>query len=159
MARSLTVDNTTYNFPEQGEDPTWGEVIVNWAEAVSDVLNNLQGPGDILETTFTIANNQSSSADVTGLSFSNSTVRAAFVEYSVYRESDTTTNGKAESGSLFLVYDDNASSGNKWIMSQDAAGNSGVTFTVADTGQISYTSDDIGSTGYSGTMKFKARTL
>ncbi len=81
MARDLVVDNVTYSFPEQGEDPTWGEVVVDWAEAMTAAINTLQGPADIPETTFTVANNQSVAANVTGLVFSSSLGRVFSITF------------------------------------------------------------------------------
>lgn len=159
MSVSLTVNNTTYIFPSPGDEPGWGEEVTGWATEVTNVLSTLVGAGDILETSFTVTNNQSTAADVSGLAFSTATVRSAFIEYSIYRTSDTNTSGNAETGVILLVYDNSASTGNKWLISNGPyVGDAGVSFTVTDAGQVQYTSTDIGSTNYSGTMKFKART-
>lgn len=159
MAISLTINNKTFNIPVAGEDPGWGEDTTGWIREVNKVVNSLFGPGDILETTFNVANNVSSSADIVGLAFNPSTIRAAHIEYSIYRISDSETSGNAETGEIKLIYDDNASSGNKWSFSQEYTGDAGVTFDITDTGQLTYTSTDIGATGYTGTMKFKATAL
>jgi len=159
MARNLIVDNTTYVYPDPGEDPGWGESASDWAEAVTDVLASLLSSGDILETTFNVANNISSPTNVTGLAFNTGTVRSAVITYSIYRVSSTTTSGKAETGTLYIVYDNSASSGNKFLLTQEATGNSGVTFDITDAGQFTYISTDIGATSYSGTMRFTAKAL
>ena len=156
--KTLVINNVTYNYPGPGEDPGWGEDATGWAEEVTSVLSSLLGAGDILETTFNVANNVTSATNITGLSFDTATVRSAVIEYSIYRISDTTTSGKAETGVLDIVYDNSASSGNKWLLSQESNGDSGITFDITDAGQFTYTSTDIGSTNYSGVFKFKART-
>ena len=155
----LTVNNTTFNYPGAGEDPGWGEDATAWASAVTQVLNSLLGPGDLLETTFNAANNISSAEEVVGLLFDTGTVRAAIIEYSLYRVSDSTPSGAAESGTMIMVYDTSASAGNKWLLVQESTGDAGIALTVTDSGQFEYTTTDIGSVNYSGVLKFKARTL
>jgi len=159
MAVTVVINNTEFNIPSPGEDPGWGGEVTDAIVEISEVLNSLLGPGDLLETTFNLANNVASVENVVGLAFDTATVRAAIVDYSVYRVSDSTPSGSAQTGTLIMIYDNSAGAGNKWLVAQDATGDVGVSFSVTDTGQIQYTSTDIGSTNYSGTMKFKARTL
>jgi hypothetical protein len=158
MARNLTVNNTTYKYPEQGEDPKWGENAVDWAEAVTSVLATVIGAGDILSSSFTVANNISSDTAVTNLAFDPSTVRSAIVEYDIHRVTDSSTSGNSESGLILLEYDTNASSGNKWLMTQFSNGNAGVTFDMGDDGQMDYQSTNISGSNYAGSMHFRART-
>jgi hypothetical protein len=60
-----------------------------------------------------------------------------------------------------LNYDNSAPPGQKWTLSQRTNGNSGVVFTITDLGQVQYVSTqlDNGGGGYSGTLKFSARSL
>lgn len=160
MSVTLTVNNTPYEYPASGDEPGWGEAATGWAQEVTDVLNSILTSDDILQTTFTVANNISVATNVTGLSFNIASARAAFVEYSIYRKSDSTTSGTAESGVMHLIYDTSAASGSRWtLVVSGIAGNAGVTFTITDAGQIQYKSTDIGATNYNGVMKFTARTL
>lgn len=159
MAISITINNKTFNIPVAGEDPGWGEDTTGWIREVSAVLNSLVGAGDILESNANIANAQGAPQNIVGLSFDPSTVRAAVVEYSVYRISDTNASGNAETGVIYMVYDNSAAPGSQWTLSRDFEGDAGIGIDIADTGQLTYTSDDIGNAGYSGTMTFKARTL
>ena len=160
MAKTLIVNNTSYLYPSPGEDPGWGEEATGWAEEVTDVLSSLLGPDDILETTFNVNNNISVDTNVNGLSFNTGTVRSVNIQYSLYRVSDSTPSGNAESGIISLVYDNSAASGFKWTLTQGGiSGNAGVTFTITDAGQVQYKSTDIGSINYSGVMKFKAEAL
>lgn len=160
MAVDLTVNNTTHAFPEPGDSPGWGDAVTGWAEDVTVVLDTLLGSNDIALTSANLLNNQASAINVAGLSFNTGAVRAATVVYSIYRISSTNPSGKAESGEIRLVYDNAASSGNKWSLTQgNIVGNAGVIFTITDAGQVQYTSTDIGSTSYSGAMKFRAATL
>lgn len=160
MAREIVVNNQTFNIPEPGQDPGWGLETTDWMEEVSDVLNTLQGNGDIIETDFVLGNNQTSAANISGLSFDNSTVRAAIIEYAIHRTTDSVTSGKTETGLIKAFYDANASS--PWQFSLERIGNSGITFSITNTGssgQFQYTSSNLSGANYSGKITFKARTV
>lgn len=159
MSIQLVINGTSYNYPIDGENPNWSEAT-DWAEAVTTALGTLLAPGDILETTFTINNNVAVLTNINGLLFDPGTVRAANIDYAIYRTSSTNPSGQAENGTIFLVFDDSATAGSKWQLSQRSEGtNAGVSFSITDGGQVQYTSNDIGSTGYVGSIKFRARTL
>lgn len=104
--------------------------------------------GDIVQTSFSAANNQSSAANVTGLAFANGSVRSAEVLYSIALSA---TSSKFEVGKLLLVQ-----RGSDWQLSQQYAGdNAGFVFTVTSAGQVQYTSPN--SAGFSSaTIKFRA---
>lgn len=156
MPITLIVNNTPYSYPTAGDEPGWGEDATGWAEGVTDVLSDLLGPNDILETAFNIANNQVAVADVTGLIFNAASVRAALISYSVFRVSSTNLSGHTETGTIQLIYDNNIG----WSINQgNILGSAGITFTVTPAGQIQYTSTDIGSISYVGTCKFRAKCL
>jgi hypothetical protein len=150
----LTVNNTTYPYPDANDPPGWGEPATGWAEEVTSVLDSLLASDDILQTSFTIANNQTSSANINGLAFSTSTVRSFIVKYSIYRV--TATNELAESGTIYGVYKNNA---NTWEINVQSVGSGGVYFSITSAGQFQYTSTNVSGASYSGTMKFKAETL
>ena len=152
---TYTINGTSFNFPTQGDDPPWGDEIVSTITAIVNTLNTLNGTGDILTTSFTISNNVSSASNVTGLNFDPTVVRSAIIDYSIYRSS-TTPNELSECGSMYVTYKSTAGS---WEIAQYNVGNSGVVFTVTNGGQIQYTSSDIGSGGYVGKIKFKARAF
>lgn len=154
MSVNLTVNGTTFAYPQNGEEPGWGESASAWAEEVTEVLNSVLGTNDIIQTSFNIANNQAAAANVTGLVFNTAAVRAVIVEYSIYRT--TNTNEIAESGLLNAVYKSTAAT---WELSQISVGDAQVTFSVTSAGQFQYTSTNLAGTGYSGLMKFRARTV
>lgn len=159
MPITITVNNKSFNIPVPGEDPGWGGDTTDWIREISSVVNSLFGAGDILESNATIENNQSVAQDITGLAFDPSTVRAAFIEYSVYRISDTNPSDNVESGNIYIVYDNAATSGSQWLLSREHSGESGIDINITDGGQLTYTSNDLGITNYSGVISFKARTL
>jgi hypothetical protein len=155
----LTVGNQIFSYPNPGEEAGWGEDATGWASAVTEALNALIASGDILPTTLVLQNNQASFVDVTGLFFNASTIRAANINYAIYRVSNTTNPGLAESGLLMLDLNDTAPVGSKWTLIQIKNGDGGVAFSVTDGGQVQYTSTDIGLTGYTGVINFSAKVL
>lgn len=104
----------------------------------------LASSGDINETSFTAADNQSSAANVTGLAFANGTVRSFRVHLSIVRAS---TYANYE-----LV---GIQRGSDWAMDQSYVGDvTGLVFTITTAGQIKYTSTSTGSTAL---LKFRAQ--
>lgn len=105
---------------------------------------------DIEELSFSLANNQSTPATITGFSFSNTLVRSFKAVASV--TIDATTD-------LFEVFEINGvQKGSEWDFSISSTGDStGITFSITNDGQIQYTSASY--TGFvSGTIKFRATT-
>lgn len=154
MSRELIIGNDPFQYPDPGDPPGWGEDASDWASAVTEAIESVLGPDDILQTTFNIANNTASSTNVNGLIFNNSTVRSAFIEYSLYRV--TNTNEVAETGSIEIVYKNNA---NDWELVREFGGDAGVSFSVTPSGQFQYMSTNVTGTGYVGVMKFRAQAL
>jgi hypothetical protein len=159
LPKQLTVNNVPYQYPEAGDPPGWGEEATGWAEEVTDVLNSLQGPNDINETVASIANNQSSSIEIPGLLFDPGSVRGAEIKYTIYRITDDFPSGNAEYGEIHAIYDNSAAVNEKWKISTEYTGDSGVNITVSDIGQFFYTSTDITGANYQGIMKFTGRAL
>jgi hypothetical protein len=155
----LTVAGTTYEYPEPGEDPQWGLGPTQWAEAVTQVLNTVLGPGDILETTFSIDNNVTVPQNINGFLFDSGTVRGADLTATVYRTSNTNPAGHSEITKMTIVYDDDAPVGEKWKLVQQTNGAAGIVFAITDVGQLTYMSSNIGSIGYSGSIHFKAAAI
>lgn len=151
---NLTVNGVTYNFPDPGTPPGWGENTTAWAEAVTEVLNFLVSPGDLVNITASINNNVSSPTNVTGCVFSSVQTRAANVTYQVVRS--VTGTDISETGTLLLHFDPSLG----WSLTRSyTGGNAGVDFSVTPTGQVQYTSTDLVGTSYEGLMKFNAKTL
>lgn len=153
----LIVDGTTYNYSLNNDNSPWGEENTAWSIAVTDVLNTLQGPGDILQTVALIANNQISPVNVTGLAFSPSMVRGAIIEYTVYRM--TTGSGASELVEVGTMYVSYKSIANTWDVAVVGGQGSGVSFTMSTTGVVQYTSSNMSGSAYQGTMNFRARAI
>lgn len=156
---TLTINGIPYNYPEPGEDPAWGQDATGWAQAVTEALSTLVSEGDILDSVFTVQNNINVFSNINGLFFDPASIRSAEITYNIYRVSSTTASGKAETGTILIVYDDSAAADNKWLMSQTSVGTAGVALSINDTGQFQYISSDIGSTDYSGTINFRAKVF
>jgi len=154
--KSLTVNNNTYDYPADGEDPGWGAEATGWAEEVTNTLDSLLGAGDILETPGEIANNQSVALDVLQLAFEPTVTRSAVVTYSIYRNTDSAS--LSETGTINILYDASQPTNEKWVVTQSFVGNAGVIFTITDAGQFQYTSTNMAGTGYVNKFKFKATT-
>lgn len=149
MAVTLVVNNIPFDYPEQGEQAPWGEAATGWAQEVTNVLSSLNGPYDILETSATILNNQSSYASVTGFFFDAANVRSFEVTGSIYRTNGTVAQDKIEN---FKISGLNL--GSSWSFTHEGFGDAGVIFDMDPTGQMKYTSDNLaGQT--SGLIKFK----
>jgi hypothetical protein len=109
------------------------------------------GPtGDIQETSFSLANNQSSVANVVGLAFAALVVRSFTVLASV--EIDATADLYAQ----FTLVGINKNG--SFDMSVEALGDvTGIVFSITSAGQVQYTSTDV--TGFvTGIVKFRAFT-
>ena len=148
MSKSLTVGNETFQYPEEGTKPGWGEEATCWAVAVTNKLATLSGVNDINCTCVVIANNQCSAANIgsgaSALSFPTASVRSFVVSYAVTR--GTTV----ETGEMEGVFD-----GTTWAFSNDITGCAGMSFQITNAGQVQYFSD----CGCAGIIKFRARTI
>ena len=146
MAITVTIDGVSYSYPERNEKG-WGAAATNVIEAICNKLNEISSSADIAVSSFTLANNQVSAADITGLSFDISTMRGALAIYSIYRTTGSAE--RSEEGQLEVKYNNVA---NTWDISQTAIGASGILFTITAAGQVQYTSDNYAS----GVLKFRA---
>jgi hypothetical protein len=123
---------------------TNGSGVLSWSSVPS------ASAGDIEETSFAAANNQSAPANVTGLAFANGTVRSFKALVSVYIDA---------TGDLFEVFElFGIQKGSDWDMSVMSTGDdSNVEFTITSAGQVQYTSGN--ESGFvSNTIKFRADT-
>lgn len=127
-----------------------GISVINGTNSITIASTVPFSAGDIAETSFSLANNQGSPANVTGFAFANGTVRSFDALVSIYIDATT---------DLFESYKlHGIQKGSSWEMSQTAVGDdSQVVFTITNAGQIQYTSGNY--TGFSsGTIKFRAIT-
>lgn len=152
MSTVVSISGTDYNLPSAGQSPPWGADLADIITALVAVANTVSGSADIINTSFTIANNTAVASNVTGAAFDTSLVRAFILQYSIYRYSTTTE--MSEVGTLYGAYKSSAGS---WELAQTYAGSSGVTFTITAGGQLKYVSTSFSGSSYSGKMKFSAK--
>lgn len=141
---------------------TNGQWVVSVALASSSseiIINPVSSASAIYvtdsDTSFTIANNQSSVANVTGLLFDGVATRSFILDYSIYRQTSTASSAVAQVGQLRGVF--NTQSGT-WLMTDDFSGqNAGVNFSITIGGQIQYTSTNIAGASYVGSLKYAVR--
>lgn len=151
MSKELQVGNQTFEYPESGDNPGWGEAATDWAEAVTDNLATISGPNDIPTTTVAIADNQSTAQNIIGLLFSSSAVKSFEVTFVVNRTDGSTA--VSQTGKMFGVYN-----GSSWDMEVEGLNDAGMDYEISATGQVKYYSSSIGGT-YVGSIKFSAKTI
>lgn len=83
---------------------------------------------------FSFTNNQSSAANITGLSLDSSSEKSAVVHYQVFRDG---TSDLYESGTIKAMYN-----GTDWDHTQERIGDAGFSFSITSGGQFQYTSTD-----------------
>ena len=127
-----------------------GDIRYYTKAEVDAIIAGITSPGDLDDTAFSFANNQSSAANVTGFAFANATVRSFKAHVSV--SIDATTD-------LFEVFEiEGIQKGSEWDYSVSSVGDiTGLRFSVTNAGQIQYTSTNV-SGFVSGVVKFRAYT-
>jgi hypothetical protein len=146
MSIVLTVNNTPFEYPEQGEQAPWGEAATGWAKEVTDVLASLNGPSDILESSAVILNHQTVPQPISGLFFDPLTVRSFTVTGNIYRQSGLVI--KVEEFTIKGL-----NNGTSWQFQQDGFGSAEVELSIDNTGKIYYTSSNFA--GSTGLIKFR----
>lgn len=157
MPVPLVVNGNTYQYPADNDNADWGEQATAWAQAVTGVLQEVVGSGDITQTVSSIANNVSSPAAVTGLAFNPTLVQGAIVQYAVYRV--TGGAGAMEAVETGIMYPGYLPVAGTWDLPIAGGQGAGVTFTINTNGQVLYTSTNFTGSGYVGTITFRAQAL
>jgi hypothetical protein len=153
MAITLTVNNIPFDYPEQGEQQPWGESATGWAVAVTDVLNSIKGPNDVLETSDIILNNVQNQP-IDGFFFSVAEVRSFYVQGNVWRYTGTSSAPITQYSEEFRISGlNNGSLLDPWDIQVEGIGDAEISFSIDSTGQVKYTTTDI--TGSSGIIKFR----
>lgn len=138
------------------------KILYSWFEALKAagvLLEGLVGTSFVTETSFTVANNQSAAANVTGLLFDHTLVRSAIIDIDVYR--NTTSTGATELKEVRSFTASWKPVAAAWTLTDIGGGgdDSGVVLTITSAGQVKYTSTNITGTPATSVMKFKARTF
>lgn len=156
----ITINGIPIDFPDTGAAPVNSEAQIQFAQAVEEALSGLISTGDVSKQIFTLnaSQNVATNVTLTGLSFSTSVVRAAFIRYAVYREV-TQPNTVYESGDMTILYSASNPTNQKWEVQQERVGDASITFTVDDNGQFYFSTTSIGTGTHSGKIAFVAQSL
>jgi hypothetical protein len=154
MPKNLQIGSTVFEYPEQGDKAGWGEEATEWATAVTEALQTVQGPNDIITTSATLINNQTTPANIPGLNFDVSEVQAIDIKYLVIRTFDAGASTVTEAGRILGSYN-----GTEFVISVETDGNdSGFDISVQNSGQFQYTTSDL-TNHVSSIIRFEAKTI
>jgi hypothetical protein len=97
----------------------------------------------------TVANNQTSDDDLTGVIFDKTDVKAARMLFNIHRRTDT--QNKDETGEIYVFHNTETDA---WDVKFNSFGDDAeVTFAIDATGQLSYQSSNLTGAAYSGEIK------
>jgi len=154
------------NFPDI-PTRTYAPVDPSWWNSLRDAgstLAALFGASFLGETQFTVANNQSSAADITGLVFSGASVRSFEADLQIYR--NTTGGGATELAARVKLIGTYKTVAASWEMMStfvgdeiDAFGPGGLLLTITAAGQVQYKSHNISGTPATSKLKFRYSTM
>jgi len=158
MSVKITIQGTVIDFPASADSPNWAPAVTLFAQLTADALSTAVGTFDVSPQVLNIdSSNPISNASVPNLTFSTSDVRAAFIRYSVSRQTSTTT--VVECGEIRVVYNANGPVSNKWEIDQNRTGNANISFSITDNGQVQYSTTALGGINHVGRLTYEARAL
>ena len=156
MSIVINIQGQVIDFPTSGQDPSWAPAIVQFAQAVEDALRAAIGDFDVFPQTFILTNNANTNLEIPNLNFPIAEVRSAFIQYSVYRSTDS--NSSYDAGDITVIYDTLTAT---WHLQRESVGNSDtdISFDITGTGQVRIPTTSLSGTNYSGRIAFAARAL
>lgn len=156
--KTLIVNGVPYSFPEQGETPTWGKEVTDWASAITDTISGLSGPYDLLNQVFLLSNSSTALVDITNFALDPALVQGAIVDYSIRRLTDS--EGAFEAGTLYLSYNSFAPATQKWSVARSHAGDANCTIVITDAGQAQIAVNNLlAGSNFSGRLRYTVRAL
>jgi hypothetical protein len=154
----ITIQGTVISFPSSGQDPNWSNSLIDFAVAVQNALAGVVGPSDVAPQTLVLDSyNPGSGIPIPNLTFSTTTVRAAFIRYTCYRSTSATSAG--EVGTIRTWYNPNGPTNNKWEYDRDYVGNAQISFTISDQGQVSISTATLAGINHVGSLSYSAQAL
>lgn len=159
---TITISGTPIDFPNDSAAPDWAPAVIQFAESVEVALQGVAGAFDVSPQVMSINayNTPSAGADITGLSFSVTAVRAVEIQIATYRTTLTVANSVYEYSTLNLVYNAFNSPGSLWEISREGVGNAHINFLVSDAGQVSFIIvDAVAGSAYTGLLSYSAKAL
>jgi len=156
MSKTITVGSQVIDFPSSAQSPQWSEGVIQFAEATADAINSVVGPFDVPPQVYNLGSFVPNT-NIPALNFPTTSVRAAFIRYTVFRTTTTTT--AYESGEIMIVYSPANPVNNKWEFSRSAIGDAKIDLSITDTGQIQYTLTSLPGINPVNTITFAAQSL
>jgi hypothetical protein len=153
----INIQGTIIDFPESGDPANWAPPIDQFAASVEEAFNAVLGPFDVSPQVFVMTSNANANVDLPNLAFPTSSVRAAFIEYSVFRTTNTDTG--YETGTINVVYNPNNPIGTKWEITREYQGTDEMTFNITDVGQVQFTSSALSGSNHVGKITYTAKAL
>ena len=154
----LIIGGQIINMPSTGQSPVWSDAIIQFAEAVEQVLSGVSGAFDISPQNYNMVADINTDVDIPGLQFPPANVRGANIRYSIYRTTDSGTD-YTESGNILINYNSDATSTHKWEISREFIGDGRITFSITDTGQVQFSTTTISGSNHIGQIMFAAQSL
>lgn len=152
---TIVIGSSIIDIPDSGASPNWAPAIIEAFQAIEAALQGFVGPFDVAPQTFVIdAQNPGSNIDIPGLTFPPSDVRAAFIRYTVHRE--TTTTEVNEQGELWAIYND---TNGTFDFSQQKSDDADISFSITNVGQVQLTTTALGGLSHTGFITFTAQSL
>lgn len=123
----------------------------SWWNTIRTELINFFGGGAIPQTVFTIANNQSSAADITGLVLDKASYGFYKIPYTYFRRTDSAN--ERVYGVIYCHYNVETDT---WTLDDKPEGGDlgGVEFSISGQ-QIQYASSNMAGASYEGTLTYK----
>lgn len=157
MSTPITIQNTVIQFPTTAQSPDWSQALIQFAQAVSGALASVTGAFDVPQQVVNISSsNPASNVVITALNFPPTQVRSAFVTYAVSRSAQSPTTSAVETGTIIVLYD---STLGQWYLQQDFEGDGQISFSIDATGQMYYTTLQIGSLNHVGALTIMGKAI
>lgn len=132
-----------------------GYLNTAWEYFFRDLFKRIYPLGS--EEQFTLVNNQSSAADVTGLKFSPRGVTCVFFEYFIQRI--TNSSELSEAGLILFTYNPTSEDWSSSVVTQNNPDDAGVAFSITEAGQVQYTTTNQSGASLISSLYYRARTL
>ena len=154
MSVKITINGTVITLPSSGASPNWSPAIIEAFKQIEQALNSVSGQFDVPQQTMSITAFPSATATIDNLSFPTSRVRAATIFYSVYRQTDAIE--VSEAGTLEICYNDSRPNNEKWEIVRTGEGDASISFSISDSGQVSFTTSPVSGTTTEATLAYRA---
>lgn len=158
MSVQINIAGTIIDFPSVAASPQWAEAIIQFAQLTAEALSATVGAFDVVPQVFNIdIYNPGVAIPLPNFTFPTTNVRGFDATYTVFRTTSTTT--VAEKGTFQAVYNPAGPTGSKWNMSQDRTGDGQISFSISDTGAISFTTLTLSGANHTGEISYSAKSI